>query len=87
MLYKVAGVFTDAVATNSSWTDKHIRSLWGNRQSIVKIYPPCDTQDLIESNPLAASRQNHIVSIAQFRPEKNHAQQLKIFKLALPYLP
>ena len=72
-LYKLAGNFADSIATNSSWTDNHIRKLWGNTSRTVKIYPPCDTQDLIDGNPLAATRKNHIVSIAQFRPEKNHA--------------
>ena len=74
-LYSMCGKFADVVATNSTWTDGHIRKLWGDSQKIMKIYPPCDTKDLMDNSPLdGPPRSNVVVSCAQFRPEKNHAQ-------------
>ena len=32
-LYSVCGRFTDAVATNSTWTDRHIRALWAGKNT------------------------------------------------------
>ena len=61
--------------------------MWGDSDKIVKIFPPCDTQDLVDSTSLTAKRVNAVMSIAQFRPEKNHEWQLKIWKAALPKLP
>jgi len=45
--YKLFGSFADQVATNSSWTDGHIRELWGDKKTTKLIYPPCDTNDII----------------------------------------
>jgi len=39
------------------------------------VYPPCETQDL--TNFSLENRERVIVSIAQFRPEKEHATQLQ----------
>ena len=64
MLYSFCGRFTDAVATNSSWTDRHIRRMWGDSDKIVKIFPPCDTQDLVDSTSLSGKRVNAVMSIA-----------------------
>lgn len=46
------------------------------------IYPPCDTTDL-QTLPLDR-RLKHLflVSVAQFRPEKNHRLQLEAYALA-----
>mmetsp|Transcript_18192 Transcript_18192/g.47420 ORF Transcript_18192/g.47420 Transcript_18192/m.47420 type:complete len:476 (+) Transcript_18192:84-1511(+) len=76
-LYGMVGGCAEVVLTNSSWTHNHIVTLWGraNRTSIV--YPPCNTADL-EANPLEG-RLAKVVSVAQFRPEKNHALQLQAF--------
>ena len=65
MIYKVCGRFADVVATNSSWTDRHIRSLWGDSDRISLIYPPCDTKDLMDNSPLEhPPRQNIVASCA-----------------------
>ncbi|KAI8978427.1 hypothetical protein BDB01DRAFT_799807 [Pilobolus umbonatus] len=73
VIYGFCGSFADLVMVNSSWTKGHIDSLWNTDSEIV--YPPCDTGRLNEL-PLT-NRQNIIVSVAQFRPEKDHALQLK----------
>ena len=41
----------------------------------LTVYPPCETQELV-GFPLQG-REKVIVSIAQFRPEKDHAAQLR----------
>lgn len=45
------------------------------------IYPPCNVERLV-TLPLTP-RDRVIISIAQFRPEKNHALQIEAFKLFL----
>eukprot|EP00019_Armaparvus_languidus_P009645 CAMPEP_0168581046 /NCGR_PEP_ID=MMETSP0420-20121227/1163_1 /TAXON_ID=498008 /ORGANISM="Pessonella sp." /LENGTH=228 /DNA_ID=CAMNT_0008615287 /DNA_START=426 /DNA_END=1108 /DNA_ORIENTATION=- len=63
--------------TNSSWTGAHIREIWGEQLQSCVVYPPCDTTQLsmLPMQPRART----IVSIAQFRPEKDHSRQLKAF--------
>jgi alpha-1,2-mannosyltransferase len=46
-------------------------------QSAKIVYPPCDTRDMVKF-PLT-NRERIILSVAQFRPEKDHAMQLRIF--------
>ena len=88
LAYSWCGIFADAIATNSSWTDRHIRALWAQDKKTTLIYPPCDTQDLVDNDPnFGARRGPAMMSFAQFRPEKNHIEQLKVWKSALPRLP
>ncbi|CAG8483898.1 8426_t:CDS:2 [Ambispora leptoticha] len=74
------GLFTDIVMVNSSWTKNHIDQIWRIDSHIV--YPPCDTDELVtrikfENEELA--RERAVVSVAQFRPEKDHYLQLLSF--------
>ncbi|KAI8097480.1 GDP-Man:Man(3)GlcNAc(2)-PP-Dol alpha-1,2-mannosyltransferase 1 [Halteromyces radiatus] len=71
-MYSFCGSFAEVVMVNSTWTKGHIDELWGTNADIV--YPPCDTERLNEL-PLTG-RQSMIVSVAQFRPEKDHSLQL-----------
>ena len=71
VLYRLVGKCCHVVMANSTWTAGHIRSLWG-KASIV--YPPCDLTSFV-SYPLDG-RQRVIVSVSQYRPEKD--QQLQI---------
>lgn len=50
----------------------------GYRKSLVKLYPPCNTTHL-QGIPLGhqESRKRLVLSIGQFRPEKDHLLQLK----------
>lgn len=49
------------------------------------VFPPCETDSLM-SLPIEV-RENLILSVAQFRPEKEHAVQLEAFKLCLDKCP
>ena len=67
---------------NTSWTWNHIHKLWWRFQLPKRVYPPCDTVAL-QRLPLDRKLKRIIlVSIAQFRPEKNHMLQLQAFALA-----
>lgn len=46
------------------------------------VYPPCDTQEFLQLGNLG-SRKHVIVSLAQFRPEKDHAKQIEALALLL----
>ncbi|XP_060642839.2 GDP-Man:Man(3)GlcNAc(2)-PP-Dol alpha-1,2-mannosyltransferase [Anolis sagrei] len=80
-IYGFVGSCSDVVMVNSSWTLNHILSLWrcSDRTSIV--YPPCDVQTFLdiplreEDNTLGQT----IVSVSQFRPEKDHSLQIRAF--------
>jgi len=74
------GKHADLVIVNSSWTGAHIRALWG-RKDVNRIFPPCDTTSLQEFPINEESRQHLVVSLGQYRPEKNHMLQLKAFEL------
>lgn len=72
---------------NGSWTCNHIKKLWGNVPEVV--YPPCGeilTDEQAEKKIefarqcAAGNKQLSIVSIGQFRPEKNHSQQVTTVK-------
>ncbi|KAA3674212.1 alpha-1,2-mannosyltransferase [Paragonimus westermani] len=71
----------DLVLVNSLWTYKHIRSLWGGKPLV--LYPPCP---LPKSSFTTEERLPWIMSIGQFRPEKNHELQLDAFRLFLKRL-
>ncbi|KAJ8331843.1 hypothetical protein BDV3_004640 [Batrachochytrium dendrobatidis] len=81
VLYGYAGSFSNAVMVNSSWTYGHINHIWNIPQRTSIVFPPCFTQSL--SNLTLSARQRIILSIAQFRPEKNHTLQLEAFSLLL----
>ncbi|KAI9292568.1 UDP-Glycosyltransferase/glycogen phosphorylase [Neoconidiobolus thromboides FSU 785] len=75
-LYSWCGSFSNLTMVNSSWTKGHIDSLWGIQSNI--LYPPCST---IEFNQLSLKDRNpNIISIAQFRPEKNQILQILAIK-------
>ncbi|KAM8873448.1 GDP-Man:Man(3)GlcNAc(2)-PP-Dol alpha-1,2-mannosyltransferase [Synchiropus picturatus] len=85
LLYGLAGSCNDLIMVNSSWTLDHILSLWRapNRTSVV--YPPCDVSAFLDI-PLDsdAERKCHrIISVGQFRPEKDHQLQIRAFHKAL----
>lgn len=82
--YGCAGSRSDVVMVNSSWTKGHIEALWGNSDDrpIHKVFPPCDIKAFLELSLHRDSEANDdkkILSISQFRPEKNQALQVKSF--------
>ncbi len=67
---------------NSSWTKAHVERLWWRLDSPRLVHPPCNTRSL-SALPLDRKLKSlYLVSLAQFRPEKNHAKQLRAFALA-----
>jgi alpha-1,2-mannosyltransferase len=107
-LYAAAGRCCDTVMCNSSWTEGHIRSLWGTAacgpDGAAVLFPPCDTEALQKLPLTAAARaraalpegsghgaeglrslagRRLLLSIGQFRPEKDHAKQLRALRILL----
>lgn len=81
-MYGVAGKRSDVVMVNSSWTFGHISSLWQAVGCTYIVYPPCDVQEFMKI-PLDSHSKDlvrSVISVAQFRPEKDHSLQLKAFK-------
>lgn len=88
-LYGVAGSRSDMIMVNSTWTYRHIRSLWKVPEKTVIVYPPCDISQFTKI-PMKSRKDNpvkSILSVAQFRPEKDHPLQLQSFQEFLLKLP
>ncbi|EDO34708.1 predicted protein [Nematostella vectensis] len=80
-IYGMAGRCADVIMVNSSWTYGHIMYLWKNYKNTSIVYPPCDTKSFQEI-PICLPQDGvikTIISIGQFRPEKDHPLQLKAF--------
>ena len=67
---------------NSSWTAGHIRQLWWRLKAPTVIFPPCNTLALQQLQLDRKLKRLYLISVAQFRPEKNHRLQLEAFALA-----
>ncbi|KFA67111.1 hypothetical protein S40285_02990 [Stachybotrys chlorohalonatus IBT 40285] len=89
-LYSLVGASIDVVMTNSTWTQGHVKSLWGpyrerkNRKNpITVMYPPVAVREMEQEVEVSAAsekeREPVLVYIAQFRPEKNHRLILHSF--------
>lgn len=61
---------------NSSWTEKHILDLWQIPFRTHRVYPPCEVSHL-KNLEHTESDKIVILSVAQFRPEKDHPLQLQ----------
>lgn len=72
--YSTAGFFCKLAFCNSTWTYNHMRSIWSCQTKI--LYPPCDIQKFL-SLPLHSKKHPNIISIGQFRPEKDHELQIQ----------
>ncbi|CAB1458588.1 unnamed protein product [Pleuronectes platessa] len=85
LLYGMAGSCSDLIMVNSSWTLDHILSLWRAPNRTHVVYPPCDVSGFLDI-PLEEDgdkKQHSIVSVGQFRPEKDHRLQIRAFKKVL----
>ena len=78
VLYGWAGRRSHVAIVNSSWTLGHIQQLWQMSDRTHIVYPPCDIVEFMKI-PLDVKRSNNILSISQFRPEKDHPLQIKAF--------
>eukprot|EP00911_Craspedida_sp_UC1_P000013 UC1_evm1s10 len=76
-VYGLVGAHARVIMVNSTWTANHVKQLWSLASARVEtVYPPCNTSSF-GALPLEPRAQQEIVSVAQFRPEKDHALQLK----------
>ena len=76
--YGLVGSLADLVMVNSTWTLNHIQSLWRFSKQIYIVYPPCRVpNDAVDNHAESDKRSNTIVSIGQFRPEKDHPLQVE----------
>lgn len=81
----MAGSCSDLIMVNSSWTLNHILSLWRSPNRTSVVYPPCDVSAFLDI-PLEEDEKrkcHSIISIGQFRPEKDHHLQIRAFKKVL----
>ncbi len=85
-LYGLAGKCSELAMVNSSWTYGHITSLWNITSRTHVVYPPCNTKDFLDLSLERKSQGNKsqsvtmtIVSVGQFRPEKDHTLQIRAF--------
>ncbi|KAL9974003.1 hypothetical protein ACROYT_G020531, partial [Oculina patagonica] len=88
IMYGLAGSCAQVVMVNSTWTYGHILSLWRKKDQTSIVYPPCDTKAFLElpikfgsgdDNEDQDNSVQSIVSVGQFRPEKDHPLQLRSF--------
>ena len=76
LAYGFVGSMCDVSMANSTWTGNHIEKLFGRKPDVV--FPPCDVS-VFSQFPLE-NREKLIISVGQFRPEKDQMLQLKAFK-------
>ncbi|XP_070770743.1 GDP-Man:Man(3)GlcNAc(2)-PP-Dol alpha-1,2-mannosyltransferase-like isoform X2 [Enoplosus armatus] len=88
LLYGLAGSCSDVIMVNSTWTLGHILALWRSPSRTSVVYPPCDVRAFLdvpleeeeEDEEEEGDRKCHsIVSVGQFRPEKDHRLQIRAF--------
>ncbi|EPZ33347.1 Glycosyl transferase, family 1 domain-containing protein [Rozella allomycis CSF55] len=77
-VYCLCGSFADEILVNSTWTHNHIIELWQNPEKTHIVYPPCGIEKLINID-IVKPRNPIILSIGQFRKEKNHQLQIEAF--------
>lgn len=76
-VYGWVGQCSETIMVNSSWTENHILDLWDVPFKTHRVYPPCEVMHLKSLEHIENSNEIIILSIGQFRPEKNHPLQLQ----------
>ncbi|XP_046475881.1 GDP-Man:Man(3)GlcNAc(2)-PP-Dol alpha-1,2-mannosyltransferase [Neodiprion pinetum] len=79
-IYGLVGRCAETVMVNSTWTEEHINAIWNCPFKTHRVYPPCDVEHLTKLPLLTMEDKNgiiKIVSVGQFRPEKDHPLQLR----------
>ncbi|KAJ7279072.1 mannosyltransferase [Mycena rebaudengoi] len=92
LIYALALRRARVLMVNSSWTQGHVDAVLAyppfGRAGLVRtrvVYPSCDTREMARL-PLEG-RERIVLSIAQFRPEKNHAAQIRALHALLEVHP
>ncbi|KAG8194103.1 hypothetical protein JTE90_003044 [Oedothorax gibbosus] len=78
-LYGFVGRRAEVIMVNSSWTRGHILELWKKPQRTFTVYPPCDVSQFNNIPLESHNGKSRFLSIAQFRPEKDHQLQIRAF--------
>ncbi|CAF3251225.1 unnamed protein product [Rotaria socialis] len=89
-LYGWCGRCAQMAYCNSTWTQGHVQHIWKlPLNSIHLVYPPCDVKKFLLMPLVNDDEQimKTIVSIGQFRPEKDHELQIRSFHELLQRLP
>ncbi|XP_041359007.1 GDP-Man:Man(3)GlcNAc(2)-PP-Dol alpha-1,2-mannosyltransferase-like isoform X2 [Gigantopelta aegis] len=81
-LYGIVGKRFDLIMVNSTWTFNHIEALWQASDKTHIVYPPCDVTEFVKL-PLERGGDKTILSVGQFRPEKDHPLQIESFSVFL----
>lgn len=76
--YSLVGRSAETIMVNSSWTENHILSLWECPFKTHRVYPPCEVSHLKNLQHVSTDDTIVIMSISQFRPEKDHPLQLQV---------
>jgi alpha-1,2-mannosyltransferase len=88
-MYKICGWFTDIVIANSNWTGSRIEDVWPI-PNVKVLYPPAAIGSGFPVKDISTAedkgRLRVLVSLAQFRPEKNHFLQLGVYRKILDSL-
>jgi len=78
----VGGWCSSLTMVNSTWTKNHIDGIWGIDSTLV--FPPClSASSHLSSQPTTVGSdrdESLMISIGQFRPEKDHRLQLSSLK-------
>eukprot|EP00388_Colpodella_angusta_P010862 GDKJ01028108.1.p1 GENE.GDKJ01028108.1~~GDKJ01028108.1.p1 ORF type:complete len:458 (-),score=63.72 GDKJ01028108.1:72-1415(-) len=81
--YKLTGrCISSSNMTNSTWSKNHLQYMWGTTPTV--IYPPANVTELQNAARKSdesrnGQRENWLVSLAQFRREKDQARQVRVF--------
>jgi len=87
--YRSSGRWADCTMANSTWTRGHVERLWGPGWGVDLVHPPVDAEELglarraRDRGRAGGGDPTATVAVAQFRPEKGHATQLRAFAMAL----
>ncbi|XP_017464833.1 PREDICTED: GDP-Man:Man(3)GlcNAc(2)-PP-Dol alpha-1,2-mannosyltransferase [Rhagoletis zephyria] len=76
-MYSWVGQCSDTIMVNSTWTENHIGDLWGVPFKTHRVYPPCEVRHIKALKRNENTEKVIILSIGQFRPEKDHPLQLQ----------
>ncbi|KAH8314805.1 hypothetical protein KR067_001283, partial [Drosophila pandora] len=76
-MYRWVGRCAETIMVNSSWTENHILQIWDVPFKTHRVYPPCEVSHLKKLEHLEKGEEFIILSVGQFRPEKDHPLQLQ----------
>lgn len=78
--YGYVGRNAEMVMVNSKWTQAHIVRIWKCPERVYIVYPSVDTEAVSQFD-LKKGREDLVISVAQFRPEKDQPLQVRAFAL------